>query len=58
MAASGSEEIFRELVGRYIDLVYSTAFRLVQGDAHLAQDVTQTVFVYLCQNAQETCHGR
>ncbi len=52
-AVSGSEEAFRELVSRYIDLVYSTALRLVQGDADLAQDVTQNVFVYLCQNARK-----
>ena len=49
---SGSEQAFRELVKRYIDLVYSTARRLTGGDAHLAQDVTQTVFIHLCRNAR------
>ena len=39
----GSEEAFRELVARYIDLVYSTALRLVEGDAHRAQDIAQIV---------------
>jgi DNA-directed RNA polymerase specialized sigma24 family protein len=43
-ANSGSELAFRELLTRYVDLVYSTALRLVGGDACLAQDVTQTVF--------------
>jgi RNA polymerase sigma factor (sigma-70 family) len=47
----GSEEAFRELVKRYINLVYSTAFRLVGGDRQSAEDVTQTVFLHLCRNA-------
>src|ERR1035437_1847701 len=38
-ARTGSESAFRELVSRYIDLVYSTAVRLVGGDAQSAQDV-------------------
>src|SRR5664279_3675652 len=38
-ARTRSESAFRELVSRYIDLVYSTAFRLVGGDAQSAQDV-------------------
>jgi len=41
---NGSETAFHELVTRYINLVYSTALRLVNGDAHQAQDVTQSVF--------------
>ncbi len=50
-ARTGSESAFRELVSRYIDLVYSTAFRLVDGDAESAQDVAQTVFVALAGKA-------
>lgn len=46
-ATMGSEEAFRELVTRYLSLVYSTAMRLVNGDAHLAEDVVQTVFADL-----------
>jgi RNA polymerase sigma factor (sigma-70 family) len=50
---NGSEDAFRELVARYINLVYSTAIRLVAGDRHLAEDLTQTVFVHLCHNAHK-----
>ena len=46
-----SEPAFRELVTRYLNLVYSTAVRLVGGDTHRAQDVAQTVFVDLARKA-------
>src|SRR5207247_9493283 len=48
----GSEQAFRELVGRYIDLVYSTVLRLVGGDTHRAQDVAQIVFADLARKAR------
>ena len=50
-ATTGSDSAFRELVRRYLGLVYSTALRLVDGDIHLAEDVAQTVFVDLATKA-------
>ena len=50
--SNGSEAAFRELVGRYMNLVYSVAVRRVGGDAHLAQDVVQTVFTDLAAKAR------
>lgn len=50
--ASGSETAFRELVASYVDLVYSAAVRLVNGDTHVAEDVTQTVFADLARMAR------
>lgn len=46
-----SDAAFGELVGRHIDLVYATALRMANGDRHLAQDITQTVFITLARKA-------
>src|SRR2546428_14047456 len=51
-ARTSSDAAFRELVIRYVDVVYSTALRLVGGDTHRAEDVTQTVFVDLARKAR------
>lgn len=52
-AQKRSEPAFRELVARYLDLVYSSALRLVDGDAHRAKDVAQIVFANLAKKAGE-----
>lgn len=49
---TGSETAFHDLVTRYVDLVHSAAVRLVNGDTHLAEDVTQTVFADLAKLAR------
>lgn len=46
-----SESAFAELVRRQVNFVYGVAFRRVGGDAHLAEDVTQQVFVALARSA-------
>jgi RNA polymerase sigma factor (sigma-70 family) len=56
-ATSGSEAAFRDLLTRYLNLVYSTAVRLVGGDTHLAEDVTQTVFIDLARAAPSLAKG-
>lgn len=48
---NASETAFRELITRYIGLVYSAALRLVEGDRHRAEDVAQIVFIDLARMA-------
>jgi hypothetical protein len=50
-ARERSESAFGELVTRHLDLVFSAALRVVNGDAPLAQGVTQTVFIDLASKA-------
>src|SRR5262252_1607034 len=50
-AGDGSEPAFSELVRRYVDFVYSAALRIVT-NRHLAEEVSQKVFLVLAQSAR------
>ncbi len=55
-ALQRDEQAFEALARRYVDLVYGAAVRRV-GDHHLAEDITQAVFVILAQKARSIRRG-
>jgi len=50
-AANRTETAFSVLVQRHLGLVHSAALRQTGGDAHLAQEIAQKVFILLAQKA-------
>lgn len=57
-ARDHDEAAFGELVSRHFALVYSTARRELQGNAHRAEDVAQLVFTDLARKAPRLCDRR
>src|SRR4051812_26771743 len=56
-ARSRSSDAFGQLVTRYVGMVHAAALRQTVGDAHLAEDVTQAVFIILSERARSIPAG-
>ena len=54
----GSEDAFREVMLRNMDLVFHTALRGVNGDRMLAEDATQLVFLSLARKWKSLSHSK
>jgi DNA-directed RNA polymerase specialized sigma24 family protein len=57
-AATRCERAFRKLTEGHAGLVYSTALRVVQGDAALAEDIVQIVFSALAAKPHSVRDGK
>jgi RNA polymerase sigma factor (sigma-70 family) len=55
---SRADEAFAELVRRHLDFVYATALRQLGGDAHLAADASQQIFLALARHARALAKTR
>ena len=56
-ASRGSRDALEGIARRYVGFVYNAALRQTHGDKHLAEDVTQAVFVILSRKVHQMKRG-